>query len=326
MKRKVYLDVDTGVDDSLALLLAISAPDIDVEGITCVAGNVPIDTVVRNTLDVISFGGRSDIPVARGMQTPLLEQMVNASQIHGENGLGDIKLPISQSEIVDEHAVEFLRKEITSSADRVTIFALGPLTNIATLIRKHPEVSLNIEEIVVMGGAVGAGNVTPTSEFNIRQDPEAADIVFSADIPVLLYTWDVFVRVAFDRFEIESLAKSDNHRVSLSGRLLLSMLDRFGDLDNAHNAKLGNQTSIGDAGAVACVLNPDAIVVKELPIAVELNGKYTRGQTVIDQRPPEMAALEEGGLEIDIQNTVRVVVDLDVDSMKQTFVNNLKYE
>ena len=122
MKRKVYLDVDTGVDDSLALLLAISAPDMDVEGITCVAGNVPIDAVVRNTLDVISFGGRSDIPVARGMQTPLLEKMVNASQIHGENGLGGIKLPISQSEIVDEHAVEFLRKEITSSADRVTIF------------------------------------------------------------------------------------------------------------------------------------------------------------------------------------------------------------
>jgi pyrimidine-specific ribonucleoside hydrolase len=231
---------------------------------------------------------------------------------------------MSQNQLVDEHAVEFLRREITNSPDPITVFGLGPLTNIATLIRKYPEVSSNIEEIVIMGGAVGAGNVTPTSEFNIRQDPEAADIVFSADIPILLYTWDVFVKVAFDRSEIELLMESDNQRTSLCGQLLLSMLDRFGDLDNSHNVLLNNKTSIGDAGAVACILNPDAITVKELPIAVELNGKYTRGQTVIDQRSPEMAALEEGGLEVPIFNKVRVVIDLDVDSIKQTFVNNLE--
>jgi len=312
--KKIYLDVDTGVDDALALLLAAQSPDLDIRGVTCVSGNVPVDLVVRNTLDVLEVGGASHVPVARGMDVPLLETMVNAAEIHGKNGLGGIEIAQSASEPLSVHAVEFLRRELTDVSEPITIVALGPLTNIATLIRAYPEVMSKIDEIVVMGGAIGPGNVTPTAEFNIRQDPEAADIVFGSGIPILLYIWDVFIKVAFVRSEIESFSNSSNNSVALAGNLLMSMLDRFGR----------PKTSIGDAGAVACILNPNAITAKQLPVAVELSGKYTRGQTVVDQRPRDLADLEEGDLQVVMPNTMRVVVDVDVNGLRDTFVEHLR--
>jgi len=311
--RNIFLDVDTGVDDALALLLAARSPNLNIKGVTCVSGNVPVDLVVRNTLDVLEAAGASHVPVARGMDVPLLETMVNAAEIHGKNGLGGIELAKSASEPLNVHAVEFLRRELTDVSDSMTIVALGPLTNIATLIRAYPEVVSKIDEIVVMGGAIGPGNVTPTAEFNIRQDPEAADIVFGSGIPILLYIWDVFIKVAFVRSEIESFSNSSNNSVALAGNLLMSMLDRFGR----------PETSIGDAGAVACILNANAITAKQLPVAVELSGKYTRGQTVVDQRPPDLADLEEGDLQVVMPNTIRVVVDVDVNSLRDTFVEHL---
>ena len=311
--RNIFLDVDTGVDDALALLLAARSPNLNFKGVTCVSGNVPVDLVVRNTLDVLEAAGASHVPVARGMDVPLLETMVNAAEIHGKNGLGGIELAKSASEPLNVHAVEFLRRELTDVSDSMTIVALGPLTNIATLIRAYPEVVSKIDEIVVMGGAIGPGNVTPTAEFNIRQDPEAADIVFGSGIPILLYIWDVFIKVAFVRSEIESFSNSSNNSVALAGNLLMSMLDRFGR----------PETSIGDAGAVACILNANAITAKQLPVAVELSGKYTRGQTVVDQRPPDLADLEEGDLQVVMPNTIRVVVDVDVNSLRDTFVEHL---
>ena len=311
--KKIYLDVDTGVDDALALLLAASSPDLDIRGVTCVAGNVPVDLVVRNTLDVLEVAGASHVPVARGMEFPLVEKMFNAAEIHGKNGLGGIEIAQSVSEPLSVHAVEFLRRELTNVSEPITIVALGPLTNVATLIRTYPEVVSKIDEIVVMGGAIGPGNVTPTAEFNIRQDPEAADIVFGSGIPILLYIWDVFVKVAFVRSEIESFSNSSNNSVALAGNLLMSMLERFGR----------PKTSIGDAGAVACILNANAITAKRLPVAVELSGKYTRGQTVVDQRPPDLADLEEGDLQVVMPNTIRVVVDVDVNGLRDTFVEHL---
>ena len=312
--RNIFLDVDTGVDDALALLLAARSPNLNIKGVTCVSGNVPVDLVVRNTLDVLEAAGASHVPVARGMDVPLLETMVNAAEIHGKNGLGGIELAKSASEPLNVHAVEFLRRELTDVSDSMTIVALGPLTNIATLIRAYPEVVSKIDEIVVMGGAIGPGNVTPTAEFNIRQDPEAADIVFGSGIPILLYIWDVFIKVAFVRSEIESFSNSSNNSVALAGNLLMSMLDRFGR----------PETSIGDAGAVACILNANAITAKQLPVAVELSGKYTRGQTVVDQRPPDLADLEEGDLQVVMPNTIRVVVDVDVNGLRDTFLEHLR--
>ena len=311
--RNIFLDVDTGVDDALALLLAAKAPELHVKGVTCVAGNVPIGRVVRNTLDILNVADASHIPVAKGMESPLIERMFNATEIHGENGLGGVDLPASRSTAIDKHAVEFLVEEIDSISEKVIIVALGPLTNIATLFRIYPNIVPRIEQLVIMGGAIGSGNITATAEFNIRQDPEAADIVFSSGIPILLYIWDVFVRVAFVRSEIESFSSSNNNSVALAGKLLMSMLNRFGR----------PKTSIGDAGAVACILNASAITTKQLPVAVELSGKYTRGQTVVDQRPPDLVELEEGGLQVLMPNTIEVVLDVDVNGLRDTFLEHL---
>ena len=311
--RNIFLDVDTGVDDALALLLAARSPQLNVKGVTCVAGNVPIDRVVRNTLDILNVADAPHIPVARGMEFPLVEKMFNATEIHGENGLGGIDLPASRSTVIDKHAVEFLAGEIDNTSEKVTIVALGPLTNIATLFRIYPNVVSSIEQLVIMGGAIGSGNTTAAAEFNIRQDPEAADIVFGSGIPILLYIWDVFIKVAFVRSEIEAFSNSSNNSVALAGNLLMSMLNRFGR----------PKTSIGDAGAVACILNANAITAKQLPVAVELSGKYTRGQTVVDQRPPDLADLEEGDLQVVMLNIIRVVVDVDVNGLRDTFVEHL---
>jgi len=255
--RNIFLDVDTGVDDALALLLAARSPNLNIKGVTCVSGNVPVDLVVRNTLDVLEAAGASHVPVARGMDVPLLETMVNAAEIHGKNGLGGIELAKSASEPLNVHAVEFLRRELTDVSDSMTIVALGPLTNIATLIRAYPEVVSKIDEIVVMGGAIGPGNVTPTAEFNIRQDPEAADVVFNSDVPTLLYVWDVFTRVRCDKQEVDEMIASDNNCKSIAGKLLLSYL----------TTKKEDTAGIGDAGAVACLLIPEAITTAVMPIS-----------------------------------------------------------
>ena len=310
--RNIFLDVDTGVDDALALLLAVRSPQLNVKGVTCVAGNVPIDKVVRNTLDILNVADASHIPVATGMELPLIERMFNATEIHGANGLGGIDLPASPSTVIDKHAVEFLAEEIDKSSEKVTIVALGPLTNIATLFRIYPNVVSSIEQLVIMGGAIGPGNQTPTAEFNIRQDPEAADMVFNTDVPTLLYVWDVFTRVIFDKQEVEEMIVSDNKCKSTAGKLLLSSL----------NTKKEDTACIGDAGAVACLLIPEAITIDDVPISVELTGEHTRGQTVFDQRKRRLSSLQTK-IQKSLSGMTEVVVDLDVESFRQTFVDNI---
>jgi len=310
--RNIFLDVDTGVDDALALLLAVRSPQLNVKGVTCVAGNVPIDKVVRNTLDILNVADASHVPVATGMEFPLVERMFNATEIHGANGLGGIDLPVSPSTVIDKHAVEFLAEEIDKSSEKVTIVALGPLTNIATLFRIYPNVVSSIEQLVIMGGAIGPGNITPTAEFNIRQDPEAADMVFNTDVPTLLYVWDVFTRVIFDKQEVEEMIVSDNKCKSTAGKLLLSYL----------NTKKEDTAGIGDAGAVACLLIPEAITIDDVPISVELTGEHTRGQTVFDQRKRRLSSLQPK-IQKSLSGMTEVVVDLDVESFRNTFVDNI---
>ena len=310
--RNIFLDVDTGVDDALALLLAARSPQLNIKGVTCVAGNVPIDKVVRNTLDILNVADASHIPVARGMELPLIERMFNATEIHGENGLGGVDLPTSPSTVIDKHAVEFLAEEIDKLSEKVTIVALGPLTNIATLFRVYPNIVSSIEQLVIMGGAIGPGNITSTAEFNIRQDPEAADIVFNTDVPTLLYVWDVFTRVIFDKQEVNDMVASDNKCKVIAGKLLLSYL----------NTKREDTACIGDAGAVSCLLIPEAITTDVMPISVELIGEHTRGQTVFDQRKRKLSRLQPK-IQKSISGMTEVVVDLDVESFRKTFVDNI---
>jgi pyrimidine-specific ribonucleoside hydrolase len=276
----VILDVDTGVDDAMALLLAVGSPALDLRGVTCVAGNAGLEPVIANTLKVLDIAGaRADLPVAAGATRPLVDPphltdplaRQGAEHIHGADGMADLGLPASKREVDARSAVTLLRDLIDGSEQKITLVSLAPMTNIAMLLRTHPAVLENVERIVVMGGAATGGNVTAVAEFNVFADPEAAAAVFSAGVPITMYGLDVFYSVRVPGEEIAALVASSDERARLAGRLL------------QHRA-VGDSSEIGDAGAVASVIAPTGLGIQRLPVRVELTGHFTRGQTIVDRR------------------------------------------
>jgi len=280
----VILDVDTGVDDACALLLAALHPDVDLRAVTCVGGNTSVDDVVRNTLKVLNIAGRADVPVARGAARPLLEPVSHARHVHGDDGMADLGWPSPDRHPDPRHAVELLRDLLSQAAaggpdDRVTLVTLAPLTNIALLLRTYPEAAAGLREIVVMGGAANVGNATASAEFNVWHDPEAAAIVLESaselDIPVVMYGLDVFYDVRVTREQAaELMAIGGRGAAELAGRLIDFQCSRFGQPD----------ATIGDAGAVCAVIDRAGLSTTRLPVRVELAGTYSRGRTIVDRR------------------------------------------
>lgn len=278
----IVLDVDTGVDDACALLLAALHPRLDLRAVTCVGGNAPVDDVVRNTLTVLESAGRSDVPVARGAERPLLERPVDARHVHGDDGMADLGWPAPSLAPDPRHAVELLRdvcRSAASAGSPLTLVPLAPLTNIALLLRTHPDVAAGIREIVFMGGAAHVGNATASAEFNVFHDPEAAAIALdaAADLGILvtMYGLDVFYAPVVSRAEAaELVARGGRGAAELGGRLIEFQCDRF----------QRDASTIGDAGAVCAVLDPDALTTQVLPLRVELAGHWSRGRTIVDRR------------------------------------------
>ncbi|MCK4317067.1 MAG: nucleoside hydrolase, partial [Anaerolineae bacterium] len=211
MKKQVLLDVDTGVDDAYALLLALRSPDLEVIGITTVAGNVDVDQVTANTLKVLDMVGAPEIPVAKGMSHPLVEPTRYVPEIHGQNGLGNLNPPPSSRSLADVHAVEFLIETLMVTDEPITLIPLAPLTNIGVALRMEPRIKEKIEQVVLMGGsAFAGGNAAQWAEANIFYDPEAAHILFASGLPIVMYGWDVYVQVGFTRREAQAFLDSPN--------------------------------------------------------------------------------------------------------------------
>jgi pyrimidine-specific ribonucleoside hydrolase len=281
----IVLDVDTGVDDACALLLAALHPSLDLRAVTCVDGNVGVDQVVRNTLTVLATAGRSDVPVARGAARPLLEPTREARHVHGQDGLGDLdhtalRLPAVTAELDRRHAVELLRDVLLDAADTgepVTLVPTAPLTNVALLLRTYPEVAHGLRRILFMGGSAATGNATASAEFNVWHDPEAAAVVLDAahelGIPLTMYGLDVFYDVRVTRADARELLGGKHPASRLAGALVDFQCDRFGSDD----------ATIGDAGAVCAVVDPDGLTTVCRTVHVELTGTRTRGQTVVDR-------------------------------------------
>lgn len=272
----MILDVDTGVDDACALLLAGRHPALDLRAVSCVGGNAPVDDVVRNTLIALHAAGRDDVPVARGADRPLLEAPVDARHVHGDDGMGDLGWPPAARSADPRHAVELLRDTLLASPERITLIPLAPMTNIALLLRSYPQVAPKIERIVFMGGAADVGNATASAEFNVFHDPEAAAIVLAATvelgIAVTMYGLDVFYAPVVSREQAVALTSSEAAR--LGGALITFQCDRFGSA----------AATIGDAGAVCAVIDPAGLTTRELPMRVELGGSWSRGRTIVDRR------------------------------------------
>ncbi len=271
----VLLDVDTGGDDALALLLAMASPALEVRGITCVAGNQRLDQVVTNTLTLLDAIEAPPVAVAAGMDRAILDAGRAPPPLHGKDGMGDLGLPAPRRTAIEAHAVEFLRRSLADAAEPLTLICLAPLTNIAMLLLMYPQIGEKIARLYVMGGAFATpGNTTPAAEFNIRCDPEAAAIVLQSGLPVTLYPLDPFRQVWFTQEEGTAMSQAGSMAASITGGIVLHYC-RYFEADYA---------LIGDAGAVAAVIDPMGATTERYPMHVELFGSATRGATVFDLR------------------------------------------
>ncbi len=273
----VILDVDTGVDDALALLFAARHPGLDLRAVSCVAGNTDVDSVVRNTLTVLAAAGAVGVPVARGAERPLLEPGRPARHVHGDDGMGDLGWPAPPTQPDRRHAIDLLHDTLTGTEQPITLITLGPMTNAALLLRSHPDAVRGIGRLVFMGGGALRGNATAAAEFNVWHDPEATAIVLDVaaahQLPVTMYGLDVFYGPAVSRAQSAALP-TDDPAARLAAELLGFSYARYGS----------DVATIGDAGAVCAVADPAGITVQRLPVRVELAGTWTRGQTVVDRR------------------------------------------
>lgn len=280
----VILDVDTGVDDACALMLAALHPGLELRAVSCVGGNAALPQVVANTLTVLDVCERGDVPVAAGAARPLLADPVDARHVHGADGMGDLPLARSRRAPHPGHAVELLRDILTGTIDaddedRITLVTLGPMTNAALLLRTYPEIAPGIRRLVYMGGAAGYGNATASAEFNVFHDPEAAAITLDAcadlGVDVTMYGLDVFYDPRVTRAQAAELSAAPiDAPAGLAGRLIDFQCDRFA----------ADDATIGDAGALASVIEPDLLRAERRPVRVELAGTWSRGRTIVDGR------------------------------------------
>ncbi|MEW2355521.1 nucleoside hydrolase [Spirillospora sp. NPDC029432] len=272
----LLLDCDPGHDDMFAILLAAAHPAIDLLAVTTVAGNGPLEAVTDNARRICTLAGLDGTVVAAGADRALRGDCRTAPDIHGETGLDGAPLPDPTVPLADEDAVTLMARLLAASERPVTIAATGPLTNVATLLERHPEVKPRIERIVFMGGSAGRGNTTPLAEFNIHVDPEAADRVLRCGLPLLMCGLDV-THQALATPEIFD-------RLHAIGGLLpatLGGLLRFfaGAYEKVYEMPA---PPVHDPVAIAAIIDPDVVRLVDAPVAVELTGEHTRGATVVD--------------------------------------------
>ncbi|MBG0565689.1 nucleoside hydrolase [Actinoplanes sp. NEAU-A11] len=272
----MIVDCDPGHDDALALLLAAGDYRLRLLGVTTVAGNQTLDKTTKNALKILALAGAAGVPVAAGCARPLVGDLTVAEDIHGASGLDGPDLDLPVGGVADVHAVELMRRLITGSPEPVTLIATGPLTNVALLLRSHPEVTPQVRRIVFMGGSTGRGNTTPYGEFNIVTDPEAADIVLRSGLPTTMIGLNV-THQALATTEIIAEFRGLGTRL---GEICAELMTFFAS--TYHRVFGFEHPPVHDPIAVAQVIDPAIVRTVTAPVAVELTGTYTRGATVVD--------------------------------------------
>ncbi len=276
--RKIIIDTDPGQDDAVAILLALASPELDVLGLTCVAGNVPLPLTTRNARVICELAGRSQMKVFAGCERPLTRHLITAEHVHGKSGLDGTTLPDPVMPMAEGHAVDFiidtLRAETPGS---VTLCALGPLTNLATAFQRAPDIASRVSEVVLMGGAYfEVGNITPAAEFNIHVDPEAAEIVFKSGMPLVVMPLDVTHKALTTRARVEAFRALGTP----VGHAVAGWTDFFERFDMA---KYGSEGApLHDPCTVAYLLEPDLFSGRHINVEIETRGEFTAGMTVAD--------------------------------------------
>jgi len=299
MKTPIIIDTDPGIDDVIAITAALFAEELDVKLITTVGGNVGIENTTKNAVNLVNFLGK-DTPVAKGADQPLLNKLVSAAKVHGESGVGGYQFESKEdsSLLSSKHAVEELRNAILHSNEPITLVPIGPLTNIALLLKMYPEVKNNIKEIVLMGGAVKGGNRTPVAEFNMFVDPHAAKIVFGENVKIVMCGLDVTLQTRIsteDVREIEGFGKV--------GEMVSQLLSNYDSPSTA-----ADEFAIHDLCTIIYLTRPELFTSKRATVNVVTEGEAS-GCTLTHYN-------EEGH--------VHVVLDVDVEEFRREFIATFK--
>ena len=280
-RRPIIIDTDPGQDDAVAILFALGASDrLDLRAITAVGGNVPLSLTAKNARIVLGWANRTDIPVYAGCPRPLVREPVTAEHVHGETGLAGVPLEEPGVELANGHAVDFLIKALVNAwPATITLCLLGPMTNLAAALVQEPDIRRGIKEVVLMGGGYHVrGNVTPTAEFNVYADPEAAAVVFGSEIPIVVLPLDVTHQVLSTKERVSCLENLGNR----AGTLIAAILRSHGLIESKHTATDGGP--LHDPTVIAYLLQPSLFAGRMVNVTVETRGEFTVGETVVDWR------------------------------------------
>ena len=296
MARRIIIDTDPGQDDAVAILLALASPeDFDVLGIVAVAGNVPLALTEKNARRIVELAGRTDVPVHAGCVRPMVRTLRTAEHVHGRTGLDGYALPEPTISLAEKHGVDFIVDTVMAAGEsEITLCTLGPLTNVAMALVKQPAIAGRIAQIVMMGGAYfEVGNITPTAEFNIYVDPQAADVVFKSGIPLTVAPLDLTHRMLTTEQRRQAFAAMGNRTgVAVAG--LLSFSERF---DLTKYGSIG--APLHDPCVIAWLIRPELFEGREINVSIETSSELTMGMTVADwwrvtDRPANALFLRSG--------------------------------
>jgi len=277
MRKRIIIDTDPGIDDALAILLALASPELKLEGLSVVHGNCSMEQGVTNALSLLELAGREDIPVYRGCELPLVQPSLLAPETHGNTGLGYAQLPAPTTEPAAGHAVDFLVESTLSAPGEITIVAVGPLTNLALAIRREPKIVEAVREVIIMGGAIRhEGNTTPLAEFNTFVDPHAAHIVYHSGMPITLTPLDVTYKCILTPDDVQRLLKLDHpitEFIADATRFYMEFHDDYQKIAGC---------VINDPLALALAYAPELVDVEEHYVDVDIAGGVSMGNTFAD--------------------------------------------
>ncbi|MBI3738526.1 MAG: nucleoside hydrolase [Chloroflexi bacterium] len=286
--KRILFDTDPGIDDALAILLALASPELRVEGISVVHGNCSVDQAVTNALAVLELAKATDVPVARGFDLPLVQPSLLAPETHGNTGLGYAELPAPKTNPVTQHGVEFLIEKILSAPGEITLVCIGPLTNVAVAIRKEPRIIQAVKDVIIMGGAIRhEGNTSAVAEFNVYVDPHAAYMVYHSGMPITLVPLDVTYQCILTPNDVKRLQKIQSpipKFVADSTRFYMEYHDEYQKIEGC---------VINDPLALALTFAPHLCDYEEHFVDVDLSGGVSMGNTFADfykmtKRPANM--------------------------------------
>jgi inosine-uridine nucleoside N-ribohydrolase len=320
--QRVIIDTDPGIDDAFAILLALNSPELKVEALTVVPGNVEGRQGLENALKIASLAGRCDVPIAGGAQHPLNQKLITAQFWHGRNGLADVELPAPKCKADARFGPDLIIDLVHKYPHEITLIPVGPLTNIALAVSKDPSIVPLVKNIVIMGGSITGGNVNGAAEANIYNDPEAASIVFNAGWMVTMIGSDVGERTLLTRTQLAQLQSLHGPQSDFVGKLA--------DFYVTRSEKSGYQgAAMYDPLAVATVIDPTLVTLKNMHVDVETKGEFTRGETVANR----MGSNENNVLHgehyeiegvIELKPNARVCLASDAEHFVNLFISRIK--